>query len=256
MSSAADDEAGWSTCSSDDDDDEKGSIFVPAKAGESSGQPAMHAKGGSKLYDGRWSSDGIQEWTDYMCERTSPHPYALLIWRGFKRLDPSSQKMSAAMFQKSLLKHTEKLHDECYKMMKMHHMAGIAPAAHPAGEYLHEALNLMNEEGVDGEKKSDDDNEKPNSDNGKDTPEEDVERARLAELLAKMNAGAEGGDVDGDGWEDCSSDDEEESEGSIQVKTLPKDKLVPKKKEKVKPNSPCPCGSGKKAKKCCHAGGL
>ena len=27
------------------------------------------------------------------------------------------------------------------------------------------------------------------------------------------------------------------------------------KKVKVKPNAPCDCGSGKKAKKCCHPGG-
>ena len=30
---------------------------------------------------------------------------------------------------------------------------------------------------------------------------------------------------------------------------------VRKREEKIKPNDPCPCGSGKKYKKCCGAGG-
>jgi hypothetical protein len=56
--------------------------------------------------------------------------------------------------------------------------------------------------------------------------------------------------------EDSPAADDKAPTGSIQIEPLPKEKLVSKKKEKVKPNAPCPCGSGKKAKKCCHVGGI
>jgi hypothetical protein len=335
---------GWSTCSDDEAEVEAGPGPGPeaeAEAGAASKAeteaelPAMHSKGGSKIYQGRWSADGLVEWNDYMKDRASPHPYAMLIWRGFKRLNPKKQKVNALMFQKSLLQHTEELHDQCYRMAKMHHMAGLAPAPNRAGEYLHEALKIMNEEGFDGddenedgeehedyEDEEEDENEGRSAEAGPwadfddsdtrrvsrfnaerqkhqarrdskkrqkapdtDGAVEEVERARLAELLGRVKAGGgsaasavaagaaakaagAGAQGVGGGWETCSDEDEDgeedaynDSDSSNAPAAQAKAAAAAtskqhSKKEKVKPNAPCPCGSGKKAKKCCHIGGM